>query len=447
MKYTLISIVFILTISFQALSQKIMIDKVVAMVGSHKILYSDIENQLLQYKAQGINFENPRCRILEELMLQKLLLNQAILDSLDVSDKEVEAELDSRLENYIKQIGSPEKLEEYFNKSIEEIKADFRELIREQMLTRKMQGKITSDIKVTPAEVNKFFKSLPKDSLPLIKAEMEYSQIVIEPQVADEIVENIKNTLREYKKKAEAEPKYFGIYASLYSQDPGSRNNNGSLGYISRGELVPEFAGAAFSLKPGEISDVVKTEYGYHIIQMVEMRGEQALLRHILIKPQADNASLTKAQNLLDSIRAEIMKDSISFEKAALYYSTDEESRLNNGIVANPYTGSTKFEIDQIEPSYLKVLKELTVGEVSKPFMAVDMVGNPIYVVVKLNANSEPHVANLKDDYNRIQDMTLSHKQKNELDKWVAEKQASSFIKVEKEYQSCSFDFNGWIKK
>lgn len=447
MKYTLSTVLFILTIILPGFSQKIVIDKVVGVVGSHKILLSDIENQLLQYKAQGINFENPRCKVLEELMLQKLLLNQAMLDSLDVSDKEVETELDSRLENYIRQIGSPEKLEEYFNKSIEEMKADFRDLIRDQMLTRKMQSKITSGLKVTPAEVNKYFKSIPKDSLPLIKAELEYSEIVIHPSIPDVDIEAIKNKLRDYKKKAEGDPKYFGIYASLYSEDPGSRNNNGELGFISRGELVPEFAGAAFNLKPGEISDVVKTEYGYHIIQMVEKRGEQALLRHILLKPQANKESVVKAENLLDSIRGQILIDSIKFEKAALYYSQDEESRLNNGIVANPYTGSTKFEVDQIEPAIYKILNQLAVGEISKPFMSIDKVGNPVYMIVMLRSKSEPHIANLRDDYQRIQEMTLRHKEYQELEKWVAEKQASSYIKVDKEFHSCKYDFEGWIKK
>jgi peptidyl-prolyl cis-trans isomerase SurA len=436
---------FILS-DFTFAQQKQVIDKVVAIVGSNMVTLSDIEAQYFQYQAQGAGAgPELKCTIYENMILQKLLVSQAVIDSVEITDKEVEAELESRLQNFIRQAGGVPELEAYFNKSLEEIKEDFRDDVRDQLITSRMQSTILGDIKVTPAEVNQFYKDLPKDSLPLIDAEFEYSQLSIYPEITKEQIKNVYDKLEDFKARVESGKSKFATLAVLYSQDPGSAPNGGDLGFVSRGELVPEFAAAAFNLKPNEISKVVKTDFGYHIIQMIEKRGDQVHVAHILIKPEATPEADKKAETKLDSVANLIRLDSLTFEKAALYYSQDKETRLNSGIVVNPNTGSTKFVMKELNSQDLYQLKKMNVGEMSNSIESKDDKGAKVYKVLKLRSKSEAHIANLKDDYQTIQEMALAKKKDQELYNWVLEKQKSNYIKIDDDYKACNFHYKGWL--
>ncbi len=355
MKNTVITII-LLSITLQSFSQKQVIDKVVAVVGNNAILLSDIENQYYQTPNKE-NYENIdlKCSILEELIYQNFLLHQAEIDSVTISDKEVESEMDRRLRYFINQAGSEKKLEDYFNKTMLEIKADLRKSLKKQMLAEKMQDKIVGNIKITPTDVRNFYKSLPPDSIPTIDEKLEYQQIVIYPVLSEkekleakEKLENIRNRIL----KGES----FATLAVLYSEDPGSALKGGELGFFSRQDMVPEFSGAAFKLKEGEVSPIIETDFGYHIIQLIERRGEQINARHILITVKSNYEEQMKAQQKLQQIYDKIVIDSISFSKAASLYSMDKNTAFNEGIAINPYTNSTRIEKEYIDPATLKQL-------------------------------------------------------------------------------------------
>ncbi len=433
--------------SISAFAQKgELLDKVVAIVGNNMVSLSDIEAQYFQYQAQGAKGgKELRCSIYENMILQKLLVAQAAIDSVEVSDKEVENELNNRLQGFVRQAGSVEKLEAYFNKSMEEIKSDFKDDVRDQLITSKMQNQILGDIKVTPAEVNKYFRDLPKDSLPLIEAEYEYAQIVIYPKSTEQEIQDLKNKLLDFKKRIETGKSKFSTLAVLYSKDPGSAKNGGDLGFITRAELVPEFAAAAFSLKTNEISNIVKTDYGYHIIQMLEKRGDQVHVRHILLQPEISYTAEKQVQKKLDSIANIIRTDTTTFAQAALLFSEDKDTRLNGGVLVNLHTGSQKFTIKDINPDELFYIKKMNIGEISKAFEAKDKNGNKTYKIIKIISKSAAHIANLKDDYQRIKDMTLAQKKEKALYDWVLEKQKTNYIKIDNEFKSCNFHYKGWL--
>ncbi len=445
----LILIATILSFGMSLFAQeKQIIDKVVAIVGSNMVTLSDIEAQYFQYQAQGAKATaDLKCQIYENMILQKLLVAQAAIDSVEVTEKEVQAELDSRLLNFIRQAGSEQALEEYFNKSIEEIKEDFKDDVREQLLTGRMQNNILGEISVTPAEVNSFYRELPKDSLPLIEAEFEYAQILLYPDLSKDEIQAVYDKLNDFKTRVESGKSKFATLAVLYSKDPGSAANGGELGFVSRGELVPEFAAAAFNLKPNEISKVVKTDYGYHIIQLIERKGDQVNVRHILLQPEISFTSEKSASNKLDSIAMLISVDSLSFEEAAMRFSQDKDTRLNGGKLINMYTGTGKFTIKEINGEDLAYLKKMKIGEISKPVISADKTGAKVYKILKLISMSEAHIANLEKDYQRIQELATEKKKQNELYEWVLEKQKSNYIKIDDEYKSCNFHYKGWLSK
>jgi len=428
--------------------EKQIVDKVVAIVGSNMVTLSDIEAQYFQYQAQGAKATvDLKCQIYENMILQKLLVAQAAIDSVEVTEKEVQAELDSRLQNFIRQAGSEQALEEYFNKSIEEIKEDFKDDVREQLLTGRMQNNILGEISVTPAEVNSFYRELPKDSLPLIEAEFEYAQIMLYPDLSKDEIQAVYDKLNDFKTRVESGKSKFATLAVLYSKDPGSATNGGELGFVSRGELVPEFAAAAFNLKPNEISKVVKTDYGYHIIQLIERKGDQVNVRHILLQPEISFSSEKSASQKLDSISELISNDSLTFEEAAMRFSQDKDTRLNGGKLINMYTGTGKFTIKEINGEDLAYLKKMKMGEISKPIISVDKTGAKVYKILKLISMSEAHIATLEKDYQRIQELATEKKKQKELYEWVLEKQKSNYIKIDDEYKSCNFHYKGWLTK
>lgn len=442
-----ISLATVLTILLpflcQAQTNKI-IDQVVAVVGRQVILQSDIENQSLQLRAQGYYTSGDlQCEVFEEMLHAKLLVNQAILDSVEVGDAEVQAEMERRLNYFINQIGSEEKLEEYYKKSIPEIKEEFTDVIREQILSQRMQQEVTADLKVTPQEVRSFFKSIPADSLPIVNTEFEMEQIMVNPKVEEVEILRIKDKLREFKTRI-TNGESFATLAVLYSEDPGSATRGGELGFVSRGDLVPEFSAVAFNLKEGEVSKIVKTDYGYHIIQLVEKKGERINVRHILLKPKITIEEKNKAKLRLDSVRNEINAGKLTFKEACWKFSDDENTRLNGGVMINPMTGNSRWEASQLSPKVAYAIKGLKVGDISKPFEDEDENGQTVYKIIMLRSKSEPHPANLTDDYQRIQDMALEKKKGEFMEDWVKKIVKDTYLKIDTDYKNCNFKNDIW---
>ncbi|MCX7987311.1 MAG: peptidylprolyl isomerase [Bacteroidales bacterium] len=439
-QFTLLGIL----ISLHVFSQKnIVADRIIGVVGNSIILQSDFEQQMLQYKAQRMRVEP--CFVFENFLIQKLMVNQAKVDSIEVSDATVEMQLNNRIEMYIQQAGSREKLEEYFNRSLPQIKEDMRLPMREQLIMQKMQGEITKNLKITPSEVEDFYRSFPADSIPLVNTQYEYKQIVIHPPYTDQTIFEIKNQLLNLR-KAILEGRSFASLAVIYSEDQASAVNGGEIGFMSRGELDPEYAKVAFSLKEGAVSGIVETQFGYHIIQVIKRDGDRVNTRHILMRPRPTEKEIKFAFNKLDSILSLIKKDSITFEKAAFLFSTDNETRMSYGQVVNPYNSSTRFEIDQLPQEDFVMLKKLNIGEISTPFQATDAAKRPVFKIVKLVNRIEPHKANLKDDYQLIQEMALENKKKKIIKEWIDKKIQSTYIRIDPSFANCKFEHSGWKK-
>lgn len=416
------------------------VDQVIGVVGSKIILKSDIEKQYIQYVAQGGGSDNEdasHCIILDQLLLQKLLLNQAEIDSISVSENQVEGELDRRMRFYIRQIGSEEKLEEYFHTTIRELKSEFRDVIRDQLIVQTMQSKITKDIAASPSDVRGYFESIHPDSVPYIDAELEISQIVKMPPVSLEEKRRVRTQLEEYRTKILANEADFAVYAALYSQDPVSAKKGGELGYFERGTMVPEFESAAFNLKAGEISPVIETKFGFHLLQLIERRGEQINIRHILLQPKTNDNDLLKAVNTLDSLKKEINAGTISFDEAAEKFSDDEETKNNGGSMINAETNTTHLSPDKIDRVLFFQVDSMELNKASSPLFMNTAEGKTAYRIVMVKSRTKPHNANLKDDYQKIQEVALQEKQNKALSDWVKKKQRSTYIQYNEEYKNC----------
>lgn len=431
---------FIILISFPLFAQdneSKLLDKVIAVVGDKIILYSDVEIQYQQYLTQGNTEEEEiKCKILEQLLLQKLLLEQALEDSIEVSEDEIEGEIDRRIRYFTSLIGSEDKLEEYYGKTLIEIKDEFREDIREQLLSNRMKSSITASVKITPTEVKKFFNDIPTDSLPYFNAEMEVGQIVIYPKVSKEQKQLAKEKILSIRERIENGEK-FSTMAVIYSEDPGSASNGGDLGFVKRGELVSEFEAAAFSLKEKEISKVVETQYGYHIIQLIERRGEKVNVRHILIKPQITRFEIQEAEKKLDSVRNMLINREVSFAEAVNKFSDDEITKTSGGVLTNNQTGTTFFETEQMEPTVYFSVDKLSVGEYSKPLLFTTQEGKQAYRILYLKSETAPHQASLKTDYNKIQAAALAKKQEKAINEWIVEKKNKTYIFIDAEGTPC----------
>lgn len=418
------------------------IDRVIAVVGGNISLQSELETQYLQMLAQGYEpDDDSRCIILEELLYGNLLLHQSKVDSLEVGEAEVEDEMNRRLDYFISQLGSQEKLEEYYEKSILEIKDEFRELIKNQLLTQRMQQKVTGDVKVTPAEVRNYFNSIPKDSLPYINAELELGRIMKRPEVTTEQKAESRQKAEDLRKRV-LDGEGFRALAILYSEDPGSAKKGGELGFFKRGMMVPEFDAIAFRLQEDSVSKVFESQFGYHFMQMLERRGEQVNVRHILIKPKTSIEDMERARLFLDSIHGLLISDSIKFSGAAEKLSDDEESRINGGMMFNPQTGTSRFEMDQlgmIDPKLFLTVEKMKTGEYSRPVRSISPDGKESYNIYFLKARTEPHVANLQDDYQKIQQAALMNKQNTMIDQWIGSKLAKTYVKIHDDFSDCPF--------
>ncbi len=423
------------------------IDRIVAVVGGNAILESDIENQYINYRLQNQitgSATEMRCKILEDILFQKLMVAQAEVDSLTVDDAQVSSELDRRLSGFINQFGSQKKLEEYYGKSLVDIKAELYEIVKEQMLAQQVQQQIIQDVQVTPSEIRSYFKSIPKDSIPLIKTEYVIRQIVKNPPISIEEKLRIKEKLLELRKRI-LNGESFSTMAILYSEDPGSAKNGGELGYYGRGQLYPEFEAVAFKLKPGEISDVVETKAGYHIIQMIDRKGDFINVRHILLVPKVSPADLAKARSILDSVAQLIRNDSITFDKAVEKFS-DDENKNNGGYLINPYTGGIEFEGEQLDQQVSFTIEKMEPGEISNPVpMKTEEDQKDAYRLLYLESKTKPHRANLKQDYSKIQQWALQHKQMETINKWINEKARKTYIRIIDDYKKCKFTHK-WIQ-
>lgn len=427
--------------------EKVIIDEVVAVIGNSAILKSDIINQQRQLEAQGINLgSSPVCSMLDDILYQKLLFNQARIDSIEVSDDHVEQVLERRLRFFIAQIGSRERLEAYYGKTIDELKEEFRELVREQELSQRMESTITQNVSVTPAEVRRFFNNLHPDSIPMVESEMVLAKITKTPTVRQEETDMVKDRLEGFRERI-LRGESFSTLAILYSEDPGSARRGGELGFVGRGELFPEFEANAFSLRPGELSEIVETEAGFHIIQMIERRGEQVNVRHLLLRPKVSPEDLQQARNELDSVRTLIASGEMTFAEAALKFS-DHPGRINQGIMVNPYTGTSRFRVDelgQIDRNLVFIVDRLDVGQVSEPHTMMTEDGQQAYRLVKVVSRRDAHKANLQEDYDLIQQLALQQKELGVIRQWIARRLESTFVRINEEYRDCEFEHN-WLK-
>jgi peptidyl-prolyl cis-trans isomerase SurA len=424
-------------------AQPKVIDQVIAVVGNNIVLQSELEAQIQQMKQQDEDETEvfDRCIVLEDLLFQKLLLHQAEVDSIVVNDNQVDSEMARRLDYFIRQIGSEKKLEEYYGKSINEIKDEFRVMVKNQLLAQQVQGKITGGIAVTPSEVKAFYNKIPKDSLPYINSELEIGQIVLLPLISEESKFEAKRKLEEFRERIISKKATFITLATLYSEDPGSARKGGELGFVERGSFVPEFEAVAFKLKIGQVSDIIETEYGYHILELIERRGEKINIRHILVSPKINQEDLLNARLKLDSIRAQIISsDTLSFAEAAALYSDDKESKFNGGLIINPQTGTKRWEVDQIDPSLFFAVDKLKVGEISQPLVMQVPGGKQGYRILMLKTRTEPHAANLKDDYQKIQDAALNEKQRLLTNKWIDKKLINTYYRISEDYKGCDFE-------
>ena len=420
------------------------IDKIEAVLGDEIILTSEIESQYLQYLSQGnIKSTEIRCQIVEDLLFQKLLVNQAKLDSLVVSNDEVEDEVNKRLSYFETQLGSVQKVEDYFGKSKANIKLELGKVIKDQFMAQKMQTKLTSSLKVTPAEVKESYALLSDSEIPNMPTQVEVAQIVIKPEITDDQKDNIREKLNNFRDRV-YNGEDFKMLATLYSDDPGSAIKGGELGFVNRGDLVPEFERAAFRLKEGEISKVVESQFGYHIVQLIERRGEQINVRHILIKTKVTATALHAAKLKMDNIAKEINEETITFDQAVSEYS-DDENKSNGGLLLNPNTMSTSHTLEDMAPALRLVIEKLKETQVSSPAVIQMQDENKAYRILRLNKRTEQHKANLVDDFSKIKEYSINAKKQETLEKWKSITIAKTYIKLSDEIAKCELAKN-WSK-
>ncbi len=448
-KLSFIGIIYFSFFFFDLLqAQSNIIDEVIAVVGDNPVLRSDVEYQYQQSMMQGISYPGDlKCHIFEQLLLQNLLLEQAKIDSVEVSENMVISTVDRQINEFVNRAGSRERLEEWLNKPLHQIKREQRVLVRNQMLTQQMQGVITSDVRVTPAEIRAFYRKTSLDSLPTVPIQYEMQKIRIEPQVGLEEEDRIKTRLRDFQRQVN-EGRDFTTLAVLYSEDEMTAARGGELGFMSRAELVPEFARVAFNLQtPGRVSQIVETEFGFHIIQLIERQGDRINVRHILLRPRPSSEAVQEARARADSIADLIRDETLSFEEAALIYSMDKETRLNGGLMINEYTQSTKFEIQDMQPAIAQQLEKMEVDDISNAFVLKnERLGKDYFVLVKLKSRKDPHRANIQDDYQLIQSLLENQKREEAFKEWIEHRQQETYISINPGWVNCQYEFEGWIK-
>ena len=440
-----------MAMSVQAqVSQDNIIEEVVWVVGDEPIYRSEVETQIrqMQYDKQRIDGD-PYCVIPEMIAIQKLYLHQAKLDTIIVPESQVAQEADMRINYFIDQLGSKEKVEEYFRKSLKDIRDELMEYVRNNNIVQEVQRTLVKDVKVTPAEVRKFYNSLSKDSLPTIPMQVEVQVISIYPQVPQQEIDNVKAQLREFSEQVNAGEREFSTLAILHSEDPGSAMRGGELGFVSKGTLAPEFAAVAFNLSdPTKVSKIVETEFGYHIIQLIEKRGDQINCRHILMKPRVSYKDIQSTLHRLDSVRNDIIEGKYTFEELTPYMSQDKDTRYNEGLMSNPNTSSTRFEMSELPQDIAKAVAQLQEGEVSQPISTIDVKNNKeVVMLVKLRSRRAAHKADLVNDYQVLANMLEAKKRSEILSKWIEEKRRNTYVRIKDKWRNCEFTYDGWLKQ
>ena len=424
------------------------IDEVVWVVGDEAILKSEVEEARMSALYEGRKFDgDPYCVIPEEIAVQKLFLHQAALDSIEVSESEVIQRVDQMTNMYIANIGSREKMEEYFNKTSSQIREALRDNAREGLKVQRMQQKLVGEIKITPAEVRRHFKDLPQDSIPYIPTQVEVQIITQQPKIPLEEIEDVKSRLREYTDRVN-KGESFSMLARLYSDDRGTAINGGEMPFTGRGYLDPAFANVAFNLQdPNKVSKIVESEYGFHIIQLMEKRGDRIKVRHILLKPHVPEEALMAGTARLDSIADDIRNGKFTFEEAASVLSQDKDTRNNHGLLPNPQTSTSKFEMQALPPEIAKVVDKMKVGEISEAFtMIPQKTGKEECVIVKLKSRINGHKATISEDYQNLKEIVLEKRRDEMLDKWIREKQKHTYVRINENWKNCTFKYPGWIK-
>ena len=442
----------LLLASVSAFGQNNVIDEVVWVVGDEAILKSDVENERLNAQYEGRKFNgDPYCIIPEQLAVQKLFLHQAEIDSIEVSEQEVLSRLEQQTNWLIDQIGSKEKMEEYYNKTSTQIREMLRENIRNGMTVEKMQREIVGDIKIVPADVRRYFKNLPQDSIPYVPTQVEVQIVTLEPKIPQEEIERVKKALRDYTEQINKGEIAFSTLARLYSEDEGTRRRGGELGFMGRGQLVPEYANVAFNLQdPKKVSKIVESEFGFHIIQLIEKRGDRINTRHILLKPRVEETDLEASLLRLDSIAKDIRNAKFTFDEAATFISQDKDTRNNHGLMANPNSGTARFEMQelaQVSQEVAKTVEGLNVGEISEPFTMINNKGKEICAIVKLKARIDGHKATITEDYQRLKAIVQSKLGDEKLEKWIRDKQKSTYVRINENWVKCDFKYPGWVRK
>jgi peptidyl-prolyl cis-trans isomerase SurA len=426
------------------------IDEVIWVVGDEAILKSDVEAMRAQSESENIKFKgNPDCAIPEQLAVQKLFLHQAAIDSLQVTESEINNGIEEQINYWIQLIGSREKLEEYKKQTISQMRNQMHDEFRDRQLIQKMKEQLVKDITVSPADVRAYFKTVPKDSIPYVPTDVEVEIITKTPKVSQEEINRIKDELRDYTDRINKGETSFSSLARLYSEDPGSARQGGELDYTGRGMLDPAFANVAFNLTdPKKISKIVESEYGYHIIQLIDKRGDKIKVRHILLKPHVTDDAINKSISRLDSIANDIKVQKFTFEDAATFISDDKDTKNNHGLMFNAtQSGRTsKFKMEDLPSEIAKVVDTLKVGEVSRAFKMINSKGKDVCVIVKLKSKIEGHKATMTEDFQTLKDVVLAKKREETLHNWVVNKIKTTYVRINDRYKNCDFEYQGWIK-
>ena len=429
-------------------STRIKIDGVSAVIGDYVILNSDIDKTLVEMESQGVNTKGiSRCQLLGKLMEDKLYAHHAVQDSLEVSVEEIYSTVDQIIDNFIRQLGAIEKVLEFYNKDDEAIfRQEIFEINKTQKLSSMMQGQIIEDVEVTPEEVRIFFESIPPNELPTFGTELEISQIVIEPEVSENEKMRIINQLKTFREDILERGSSFASKAILYSQDPGSRSTGGKYTlHRKRPQMVKEFRDEAFSLEEGEISKPFKSDFGWHILKVDKIRGQEVDVRHILLTPKIEPLQLLEAKDKLDLIKKRILEDELTFKNAALQFSSEKETKYNGGVLINPQTGDTRFELTNLDPTLYSQIRNLKDQSISSPIMEEDRSGLKKYKILKVSNRFDEHTAEYSKDYSRIKALALKQKQLDIIQDWMKEKIESTYVNVNRENKLCEFK-NKWIK-
>jgi len=433
----------------QVSENRIKIDGVSSVIGDYVILDSDIDKMMIEIESQGVSTKSiTRCELLGKLMEDKLYAHHAIQDSIEVSDQEVYDYVDQSISYFIDQLGSIEKVLNFYKKSSEiSFRQELFEINKTQRLSSLMQSSIVDDVEITPEEVRQFFESIPEIELPVFGTELEISQIVIQPKVSEQEEKRIINQLLSFKSDVEERGLSFSSKAILYSQDPGSRSNGGKYTLNrKRPRMVKEFRDVAFALQEGEISEPFKTDFGWHILVVDKIRGQEIEIKHILLTPKIDASDLDNARAIIDTLRTRINDGDISFEAAAYQFSNEKETRLNGGALINPATGDKRFELTKMDPLLYNQVRELKDNEISSPFLEEDRSGLKKYKILKVTNRYDEHKANYSRDYTKIKDLALKEKQVSRIKEWMDEKIESTYININTDYKNCNFK-NKWIEK